>query len=327
MTTTPTDVSVPLDALAAVVAPMGVATSAERLTGGLFATTYRVHLADGRRVVVKTAPTSTDRLLAHEHDLLRAEALVYELAHPAGIAVPRVLLTDWSRTQLPGDAVVVTHLEGVPLDGAALSADAATTARRGVGAVMAQLHAIERAPFGYPDKPAFQGATWREAFGRMVEALLRDAERWGVALPAGEIRDALVRHGSALDDVSRPALVHTDLWPGNVFVDPTSGVLTGIIDPERAIFGDPLVDVVGCEAFSRAQDDATLLGGYAEAAGAPLDVDSPSARARLALYRLWLAVVMTVERVPRDYQGDWVPGYDAEVDRMLAGALAEVREA
>jgi aminoglycoside phosphotransferase (APT) family kinase protein len=322
MTTAPTDVSVPLDALRAVVAPVGRAVSAERLTGGLFATTYRVHLDDGRRVVVKTAPTGTDRLLSHEHDLLRAEALVYELAHPRGIAVPRVLRTDWSRAHLPGDALVVTHLDGVPLDGAGLEGDAATTARRGVGAAMAQLHAIERAPFGYPGKPAFGGSTWREAFGRMVEALLADADRWGVTLPADEIRRALVRHGAALEDVTRPSLVHTDLWPGNVFVDPASGRLTGVIDPERAVFGDPLVDVVGCDPFGRSQDDATLLGGYAEAAGAPLDVDSPSARARLALYRLWLAIVMTVERVPRDYQGDWVPGYDAEVERMLEAALA-----
>jgi aminoglycoside phosphotransferase (APT) family kinase protein len=327
MTTTLTDVSVPLDALRAVVAPVGRATSAERLTGGLFAMTYRVHLDDGRRVVVKTAPTGTDRLLSHEHDLLRAEALVYELAHPRGVAVPRVLLTDWTRAQLPGDAVVVTHLDGVPLAGAELAGDAATTARRGVGAAMARLHAIERAPFGYPGKPAFQGATWREAFGRMVEALLADADRWRVALPAADVRGALDRHGAALDAVTRPALVHTDLWPGNVFVDPASGALTGVIDPERAIFGDPLVDVVGCDPFGRSQDDATLLGGYAQAAGAPLDVDSASARARLALYRLWLAIVMTVERVPREYQGDWVAGYDAEVDRMLAAALAEVRSA
>lgn len=323
--TTPTDVSVPLDALRAVVAPVGRATAAERLTGGLFATTYRVHLDDGRRVVVKTAPTSTDRLLSHEHDLLRAEALVYELAHPRGIAVPRVLLTDWSRTHLPADAVVVTHLDGMPLDGAGLERAAAATARRGVGAVMAQLHTIERAPFGYPGKPAFQGATWREAFGRMVEALLVDAERWHVTLPGDEIRAALDRHGAALDDVTRPALVHTDLWPGNVFVDAASGEVTGVIDPERAIFGDPLVDLVGCDAFGRAQDDADLLGGYAEATGAPLDVDSASARARLALYRLWLAVVMTVERAPRDYQGDWVPEYTAEVERMLDAALAAVR--
>jgi hypothetical protein len=102
--------------LATVLRPLGPLDRVELLTGGMFATTYRATLGDGMRVVVKTAPTDTDRLLRYEHDLLRTEAAVYSLAADRpDLLMPRVLLTDLSRTVLASDVLVVSHLDGVPL--------------------------------------------------------------------------------------------------------------------------------------------------------------------------------------------------------------------
>jgi uncharacterized membrane-anchored protein len=42
---------------------LGEVTGVEVLTGGMFATRYRVCLTDGSRVIAKTAPADTDRLL------------------------------------------------------------------------------------------------------------------------------------------------------------------------------------------------------------------------------------------------------------------------
>jgi hypothetical protein len=36
--------------------------------------------------------------------------------------------------------------------------------------------------------------------------------------------------------------VQWDLWDGNVLVDPASGALTGYLDFERALWGDPLLE-------------------------------------------------------------------------------------
>ena len=158
-----------IDALASLVAPLGVLEDAELLTGGQFATTYRVTLADGARVVVKTAPTRTDQLLAYEHDLLRAEALVYELAasRPAW-KMPQVLLTDFSRTVLPSDALVVSHLPGVPLVDAGFgpsSSDPRTArAERETGAVLAALHGLTGPVYGYPC--GRQARTWTRVVHR-----------------------------------------------------------------------------------------------------------------------------------------------------------------
>ena len=312
-----------IDALASLVAPIGLLEDAELLTGGQFATTYRVTLADGERVVVKTAPTRTDQLLAYEQDLLRAEALVYELAasRPAW-KMPQVLLTDFSRTVLPSDALVVSHLPGVPLVDAGFgpsSSDPRTErAERETGAVLAALHGLTGPVYGYPC--GRQARTWRESFTGMIEELLDDAARWSVPVPADDVRAVMARHAPALDDVTRPALVHTDLWAGNLFVEPSTGAVVGVIDPERAFWGDPLADLVGVDPMAREPGTPPLRAGY----GA-LDVDSPSARTRLDLYRMRLCLVMLIEITPRRFEGDWVEPHRSAVTANLHAALASLQ--
>lgn len=312
--------AVDLEVLARLVAPVGRAVAAEPLSGGMFATTHRVLLDDGTRVVVKQAPAGDSRLLTHEHDLLRTEALVYGLAadRPA-LRMPRLLHVDLSRTVVEGDVVVASHLDGTPGDRIGLypSADDARVGRlvRDLGAVVAELRTVTGPVFGYPGRPALQAPSWPEAFGLVVEALLADAARWRVEVPTDEVRAALVRHGDALAQVTRPSLVHTDLWPGNLFVDEATGALLGVIDPERALWGDPVLELSGVDAFGPAEPHPGLVA----AAGLTLDAD---ARRRLELYRMWMGLVMTVEVAPRGYTGDWVAGHRASVGALLRSALA-----
>ena len=122
MTTAPATAA--LEVLARLVAPVGRAVAAEPLSGGMFATTHRVVLDDGTGVVVKQAPAGDSRLLTHEHDLLRTEALVYGLAadRPA-LRMPRLLHVDLSRTVVEGDVVVASHLDGTPGDRLGLNLD------------------------------------------------------------------------------------------------------------------------------------------------------------------------------------------------------------
>ncbi|ROS26094.1 phosphotransferase family protein [Cellulomonas sp. PhB150] len=313
------------DALSRIVAPLGTLTSAELLTGGMFATTHRVTLEDGRRVIVKAAPDETDRLLTYEHDVLRTEALVYALADGRPeLRMPTLLLTDFSRTLLPADVVVVSHLDGVPLNEAGFEPGDPRLMRveTELGAHLARQGTVTGPRFGYPHGPGLLADTWPEAFGLIVEALLADGRRWGTVLPDDEIRAAVARHADALAEVTTPRLVHTDLWPGNLFVDPASGELLGVIDPERAVWGDPLFDLVGSDAMWNGTS-AHLLAGYAAEAGEPWAVDEPAAATRLLLYRVQLALVMLVEITPRAYEGDWldeyVPRLRAILDRALAG--------
>lgn len=310
-------------ALARIVAPLGDLTGVEPLTGGMFATTYRVDLADGTRVVAKTAPPDDGQLLTHERDLIRSEAIVYRLAEPhPDLLMPRVLLTDFSRTELPGDVVVASHARGVPADqGPELTAATRATRRRRLGALMGRLHTLHGDRFGYiePGTP-LRGATWPEAFGRMVEALLADARRWEVDVAADRVRAALATHADALATVEHPSLVHADLWPGNLFVDPDSGELTAVIDPERGFWGDPLFDLVGADPYRLGPPPADLVAGY-RASGADLPLGTAHGDTRYALCQLMMGLVMLIEVVPRGYHGDWLEPHLAAVRALHASAL------
>ncbi|ACZ20112.1 phosphotransferase family protein [Sanguibacter keddieii DSM 10542] len=325
--TTTTGATAPVDpadadrvpaALAAVVAPLtaerGAVVATEKLDGGMFATTYRVTFAGGERVVAKMAPTATDRLMTYEQGILATEASVYRLAEDRpDLLMPRPLLFDTTREHVATDVLVASHLDGVPwhtLTDVTPDQRAVIDAR--LGGYMTRLHSVTGEVFGYPASPSLQAATWREAFGRMVSAIVEDAAAWGVELPTGRVVEALERHGHELDVVTRPALVHTDLWEGNIFLDPQSHEIVGVIDTERALFGDPLYELVGASQFGDGGAPPSIAAGYV-AAGGVLEPSASlaagnltSADVRILLYRCYMYSILLVEPSPRGYEGGWV---------------------
>lgn len=319
--------------LARVVAPLtpdaGPLERIERLEGGMFATTYRLHFAGGGRAVAKMAPTAADRLMRYEHGILGTEELVYRLgADRPELLMPTVLVSDFSRAHVDTDVLVVSHLDGVPWQSLAeQTAEQQATIRAGLGAVMVDLHSVTGTRFGYPAAPALQGDTWPEAFTAMMDALLDDAATWGTDLPAARIADAVARHRGALALVTTPHLVHTDLWEGNVFLDPDTLAITGIIDTERAFWGDPIFEFAGADQMGTGPVPAALADAY-RAAGGTLDLTEPPCAgalspsdARLLLYRVYMYTVLTVEPGPRAYEGDWLVGHLAQLSIMLTAAL------
>ncbi|MFJ3774789.1 phosphotransferase family protein [Streptomyces sp. NPDC090075] len=306
-----------LDALLRAATGVGCRLEAE-LTDGWFNTAYRVRFDDGRPAVVKLAPPAGAPVLRYERGIMATEAMVYRrLASLADGAVPAPALLHSG-----DDFLAVSVLEGTPWDKAAeqLPPASAAVLRRELGAITARLHTLtaEDGRFGYPAPEAdLSAADWRTAFTAMVEALLEDAERWGsdLGVPAADIRTLVTEGGHPLDEVTEPRLVHFDLWPGNVFVDhPGNGArITGLIDHERAFWGDPAAELVSLEFGGGIGPDSDLVAGYL-AAGGHLDF-TPALRHRLALYGLYLGLILVVECGPRGYDADragWGRGFLGE---------------
>jgi aminoglycoside phosphotransferase (APT) family kinase protein len=149
----------------------------------------------------------------------------------------------------------------------------------------------------------------------MVAAVLADAARFRVDLPDG-LAEWFQAGSAVLDEVTTPVLVHFDLWQGNIFVDPAESRVVGIIDPERAFWGDPLADFVSLALLDDIEKDRDFLAGCRTVSqksdGRAEFTDS--ARRRLALYRSYLHLIMLTETVPRD-MGD-------EHDRRLRDTVA-----
>lgn len=311
------------DQLSRIVSPLGEIADAAPLDGGMFASTFRVDLTDGRRLVVKITSADTSRLLRYEHGILGTEEDVYRrVADRPDLLMPRVVHSDFSRTALDGDALVVTFLDGdvwnalPPLD------DAATArVRHDLGAFMARLHTVTGEAFGYPAPASdLSAATWPQAFDLMVEALLADAEAWGVDLPADALRAVVSRHRDALAEVTVPRLVHADLWPGNLFLsagttdatdaaaDPSATPvplrLSGVIDTERCLWADPLYEIAGADQLGLGPVPPALAAGY-RAAGGHLPVEEP-----------WFASPAPGEFLPDDV----APDASDAVGRVRPGA-------
>jgi len=253
-------------------------TEAAELSGGGFAAVWRAGLADGRTVVLKVGPPADARLLRYERDLILAEARYFRMVRDVA-PVPEVLHAgdDW---------LVTTLLPGRPLTEVPGSA----AVREELGRTIAEVHTIKGDFFGYAgERPA--GGDWPEAFTAIIDALLADAADWEVPLPPG-IRDTVARHRAALATVTVPALLHFDLWDGNVLTE--GGRLTGLVDGERYLYGDPLVDLVSPALFRRIEEEPghPFLRGYAEATGLTVD---DAVRTRLTLYRTFLYLLMLAE--------------------------------
>ncbi|MEK8144365.1 aminoglycoside phosphotransferase family protein [Streptomyces sp. M10(2022)] len=265
-----------LDRTAAVLRAVGV-TEAEiaacvPLTGGTYNTITRVTLTDGRDWVVKIPPPHPPGL-SYERDLLVNEVTFCTVAPAVGGAtIPQIVHSELDTGAVAGAYLVMSLCPGKPwhelADG--LSEGEERRLRGEFGRIVGRLHTVTGpAGFGYPAESVGPlAATWREAFTAMAGAVLADASRYAARLPrpVAEIRRLLENASYVLDDVTRPALVHFDLWQGNLLVDGAPGArrLSGIIDGERMFWGDPVADLVSTALFGDVEKDSDFLAGYAK---------------------------------------------------------------
>ncbi|MCP3803792.1 aminoglycoside phosphotransferase family protein [Allokutzneria sp. A3M-2-11 16] len=271
------------------IAPADVAFQ-EQLTDGFYNTLYRLEMVDGARQVLKVEPSPNQPRLDYEIALLATEELFLRVAETGGVPVPRVIRGDEGyllMEEVPGQTWHSLRAELAEADQARLRAE--------LGRVVADLHRLTGRRFGYSQRGL--ASTWREAFLGMVDAVLADAARFGVQLP--EIRSRVTAAAPLLDDVVTPALVHFDLWPGNIMLDAPRGTLhiSALIDGERSFWGDPLADMASLALFGDIEQDEAFLTGYRQAGGVLVFDDTT--RARIALYQVYLYAIMLVEAVPR----------------------------
>jgi len=267
---------------------------------GTYNTGYHLRLegVGPAQTFLKVAPPDQLCCLTHERGLLRAEidTLVRLAAINIGRA-PAVLWADLSRRIVDRDIVFLEHLSGVPMSEAEVEPDDRPSLRRQIGAAAAIVKSVDGSAFGYPGSPELQAATWPEAFRRMIDALFDDAAKLGVSPALEALRPRFISQLPSLGAVTRSSLVHFDLWDSNILVtkEKRGWTLSGIIDWERAFYGDPVAELVSLSGHAGMLPDPSVLGGWALVER--LDLDPATCR-RLALYRAYLWLIMLVEAGP-----------------------------
>jgi aminoglycoside phosphotransferase (APT) family kinase protein len=275
---------------------------------GWFNATYAMTLDDGRRCVLKVAPPPDVLVLTYEHDIMATEVAALRLVRGCTSApVPRVLWSDTSCRRLPSPLYVMEHYPVRLLSELRPMMDLGQqhVVDAQVAGLLRQINSITHTTFGRqaPSAPAF--ARWSTAFVALFDDALADGEAASVELPvAYDTLRALTRaSGDVLDEVTVPCFVHWDLWDSNIFVDPDTLSVVGIIDFERALWGDPLME----GQFFAKRDEATFLDAYGQAMLA-----TAGSRRRRLLYDLYLFVIMTVEVAYRCYPTDDIERFARE---------------
>ena len=103
--------------------------------------------------------------------------------------------------------------------------------------------------------------------------------RWDAGLLARLVETVTDAQG-LLDTVARSCVVHSDLNPKNLLVDPETSEVTGVLDWEFAHSGHPFTDLGNTLRFDRAPAYAdAVLAAYQERHGTPPDQALDLARA------------------------------------------------
>lgn len=253
---------------------------------GEISAVFDVELTDGQPgLVIKIYPDTL-------HWKMQKEILVTGLMSGCELAapVPRILLADGSKSLIASNFMVMDRLPGSPLaDGErGLSEQACFAAYADMGRLLHQVHAITLESFGYIGAA---GVVKPFASNRAYVSFQFDkklgefADHGGPTDLVVRLRAYVERSEPLLDSCATPRLCHYDFHPGNILAErKDDGLrLTGLIDLENAIAGDPLMDIAKTLDYSVhgvAARRAGLLAGYGP-------IERPRWQDAIALYEFY----------------------------------------
>ena len=280
-------------------------TGYRELTEGFFNAAYEVELNDGSSVILKVAPPADVRVQIYEKNIMSAEVQAMEmLLRHGGIPVPHVYGYDDSRTVCGSPYFFMEKLRGKSLNEIryALSQEQIDDIYLETGRLVRAVNDIVCPHFGFPGQPEYQGKEWYPVFYKMMTAAIEDARQVDIELevPPDELMNMLRQDEAIFNEVTEPHLVHYDCWDGNIFVE--NGRITGIIDWERALWADTLMEV----EFRRFFPNLVFAKGYG------LETLSESQIRRALWYDIYMMVLIAAECEYRKYRMEdvysWAPG-------------------
>ncbi|MBB5889295.1 aminoglycoside phosphotransferase family protein [Kutzneria kofuensis] len=242
-------------------------------TGSRLSTVYEVRAGD-RTAIIKVYADKWRWKQAKE-------AHVYRLLAEHGVGpVPTVLRVEPDADVAGRAFTVMTRLPGTPLS--ETSVDDIADVYRQLGRMLATIHAIPQPGYGYitthvldavPDNTAYMGRQFAKKL-REFRELRGDAELHDL------VQTYVAAHSDLFARCPAPVLCRNDAHEGNVLVE--DGKITGLVDSENALAGDPWLDLAKVD-FYTARGDATRLDALLDGYGAVPDE-------RMRLYKIYHAL-------------------------------------
>jgi aminoglycoside phosphotransferase (APT) family kinase protein len=242
-----------------------VVAAISTLHGGEIAAVYEVAFADLAHppLVLKVYPDDL-------HWKMQKEVTVVGLVQDRlRVPTPRILLADDSKTLLGLNFIVMSKLDGSILGQLerTLASEQRVSAYAQIGQLLREFHRIPMEAFGYIGaKGIWTAHSSNHAYltHQFQRKLTEFTERGGDPGLAERIAAHFAERAELLNACARAVLCHNDLHAGNLLATITNGSLrlTGVLDFEGALAGDPLMDVAKALYYLDEESRRALLGGY-----------------------------------------------------------------
>ena len=270
------------------------AVKIQELTEGMCNVTYNITFSDGDECILKIAAKDTTGNTSNEIHLMDAEVTAMQLVREhCSFKVADVLAYDRTRTLCDGEYFFMEKLPGTNYSfiKEKLSEDVNRKLQREIGEISKQLCSITNPRFGFlGDEKRYDNLG--DFVHTMLLNLISDAQKKNVDLgcDADQLIKGFEKEKSIFDEVSHATLVHWDMWEGNVFVEDDH--VSGIIDWERAMWGEPFMD----DRFRRHNRNKDFLEGF----GKP-DLTETELK-RIRWYDIILYLTMMIEVFYREFE-------------------------
>ena len=310
-------------------------TGLTRLAGGIANRNDRIELTTGSAVLRRPPPGA---LAAGASDMGREWRVISALA-PALPIVPRALAFCDDPDVLGTPFLILEHRPGIAVGGSLPPGVDAATLLDTTLAQMVTLHALDPAAIGLGDLGKPEGFYTRQLRGWTARA----AAVWDNGGPAAPLVAALAAAPPPDDAV--PILLHMDLKPDNILVDPVTMAAQAVIDWDMATRGprgfdlavllsywiepgDPVaVQALGAvpSLAAGAATRAEVAARYQALGGSPPDaLVWPVALARLRLAVAWMQLYRKWQR--GEMAGSRYAGFETLALAILAQAVTAFNE-
>ena len=236
----------------------------------------------------------------YEKDMMKSEIHWYRvMAEQTDLPVPRVYFSDFSKQLVSTNYFIMEYIPGTPKDELTLTPAQKAKADREIARMIAKLHRVRGEQFGYIQSGLWD--TWYQALRHIVQNLITDARKVLKTLPRAEkLLELMDRHKSVLEKAPC-RLISFDAWDSNfisVSDDPENPEFVWI-DPERCLWGDPMLDFVTMGFGTwKLSEKTNVLSAYNSLAEFPVSAIREE-EIRYAFGLCYLATIMDCEKYYR----------------------------
>ena len=292
-------------------AGLGAVSNIRILGAGEFNSAFAV-VAGGQTYALKVA-ANNDAVQIYEKDMMKSEIHWYQImSEQTDLRVPKVYFSDFTKQLVPTNYFIMEFIFGTQKDELSLTPEQQMKGDAQIARMIAKLHRVKGEKYGYIQSGLHD--TWYQALRHIVENLIKDGQKVNQSLPRAEkLLDLIDRYQDVLEKAPC-RLISFDAWDPNfisVSDDPEHPEFVWI-DPERCLWGDPMMDFVTMGfGMWKLSEKTAVMAAYNGSAEFPVSATREE-EIRYAFGLCYLATIMDCEKHYR-YSPD-LPHWQRSID-------------